>query len=164
MLRLDIARALAPSARAIQLSGLIPPVDIVLTALRLAISLVLLASGAAKLWTGPERFAATIGAFRILPRPIVPAAARTIPALEIVIALWVLSGLHVAIASLAAAGLLGIFTGAVAIAVRRGQHNNCGCGGLLGNGPISNALIKRNVGLIVALGFVALPQIVGGGL
>ena len=136
-------------------------VEFALSIVRIALGLVLAAAGVAKLRSA-SRFSVAIGAYRLLPARAVPVAAGVIPLAEIACGGWLLSGYAVVPAAIASSVLLALFTGAVGVALRRGQRNECGCG-LPGASRIGVTVVMRNVGLITALLVLAVPNILGGG-
>jgi Methylamine utilisation protein MauE len=98
----------------------------------LVLAAVLGFSGAVKL-RHPVAFAAAIGSYRILPRPLARPAAVAIALAEagcaaLLAAPWTrLAGLALA------AGLVGAFLAAMSLALARGQRIGCGCFGGTGD-------------------------------
>jgi uncharacterized membrane protein YphA (DoxX/SURF4 family) len=80
-----------------------------------------------------------------LPAPAL--LARLVPAVELAIAVALV--LRPAIGAVAATAALLAFTGVLVAALRSGRSVSCGCLGALSDGPISNATIARNAGLVV---------------
>jgi hypothetical protein len=83
------------------------------------------------------------------------AAGRTIPFAEVALGLLLLSDILARPAALAAAGLVSVFTAAVAVNLVRGRRGSCGCGGMLETG-IGLRLLARNVVLVGALSLLAI--------
>lgn len=130
---------------------------VVAWALRAGLALLLAASALAKL-RDPGAFAAAVGGYRLLPLSLARPAAAGIVAAEAVlaVALWV-PALHVAAAA-GVAGLLALYTLAIAWNLLRGRRDiDCGCGGPLGRRRISEALVARNAVLIGAALATTLP-------
>ena len=109
-------------------------------------------------------FQGILGQYRLLPEPLVPAAAAALVALEIAAAVALLAPAGLvsrAAASTLAALLLCLYTGAIAVNLLRGRTAiDCGCGGR--PTPLSAWLIARNallLGLAWAAGAAAtVPQ------
>jgi methylamine utilization protein MauE len=111
--------------------------------LRAAFALLFLAAAAHKL-RDPRRFVATLADYRVLPAPLVPAAAAAVVAVELGLAgLVPLPG---AAGLRAGAALLLVYAGAIAANLVRGRrHIDCGCLGVVGRRSISWWLVGRNV-------------------
>jgi hypothetical protein len=106
------------------------------------------------------RFHDTLAAMELLPRGLVPAVARGLPVLEIVLSIWVGVGWWRAAASVAIAGLLLVFLAALAIyRWRGGVEITCGCFGDFEHKTSTSALLLRNgLLLLVAVAVVASPE------
>jgi hypothetical protein len=126
-------------------------------ALRAGLALLLTTSAALKL-RDVGGFAGAVAGYRLLPISFARAAAGVFIAAEGLLAAAVLlPGLH-APAALCAAGLLGLYTFAIAWNLARGRRDiDCGCGGPLGRQRISEALMVRNAIFVVAALTSALP-------
>jgi uncharacterized membrane protein YphA (DoxX/SURF4 family) len=114
---------------------------------------VLVAAGLAKLRIGPRSFARVILDYRIIPSALAIPLARALPALELLSGAALLAGVFVRPAALAGAALLVVFSSAVAVALARGQRNDCGCGLSTGayRAVVSRRLIFRNTFLTALL-------------
>ncbi len=96
-----------------------------------------------------------IANYRLLPGWAVAPAALLLAPAELLVALGLLAGL--APAALAAAALLLVFAGAMAINIGRGRrHIDCGCGHAALRQPLGWGPVLRNIGLAMAL-LLALP-------
>jgi uncharacterized membrane protein YphA (DoxX/SURF4 family) len=84
----------------------------------------------------PSAFVQSVKNYRILPAPADVAFARTVPWLELAVAISLFTGVGVQFAAGVAILLLLSFMAAVAVAIRRGQLVNCGCFGLLYAEPV----------------------------
>jgi len=123
------------------------------TALRAGFAVLFLAAAFHKI-RDLARFRATLAAYRLLPPRLVAPGALALAVTEL--------GLAVALAApplrgpslLAAAGLLSIYGGAMAVNLARGRRDiDCGCAGPAARRPISGVLVARNAVLAaVALG------------
>jgi len=121
-------------------------------ALLLRCSLALLFGAAAfhKL-RAPRAFAETLGDYALLPIALVPWVAAALGAGELLLVIGLLVPVAVAAAALGGAGLLGVYSGAIAINLARGRRDiDCGCLGPAGRQPLSARLLVRNVLLIAA--------------
>jgi hypothetical protein len=130
---------------------------VVAWALRAGLALLLAMSAVAKL-RDVAAFAGAVAGYRLLPVSFARAAAGGFIAAELLLgAALLLPGLHAA-AAIGAAGLLGLYTLAIAWNLARGRRDiDCGCGGPLGRQRISEALVVRNALLVVAALASALP-------
>ncbi|MCK6555292.1 methylamine utilization protein MauE [Candidatus Binatia bacterium] len=105
-----------------------------------------------------ESFVAAVDAYDILPRALNRTMAGLLVGAECAIGaslvLWEYSALPV----LAAALLLGTYTAAVGVNLRRGRSDlACGCGGPVDAVPIGAGLMGRNLVLICGCLLAALP-------
>jgi len=101
----------------------------------------------------PEAFAAVIRLYNILPGALVAYAAIVIPYVEIVLGLCLAAGYKVKAASTTSAGLMIVFSIAIAYNLLRGETFECGCFELkrLGLGfeeRISYYLVFRDLALM----------------
>lgn len=128
-----------------------------------AAALVLLLSVAPKL-REPDRFHGAIDAYRLVPAAWGRAVALAfIGAEALAVLLLALMPLQAA-SSLAAMGVAGVATGAVAINVLRGRRDiRCGCGGADDSMPLSGGLLWRNAALLAVLGIAAASAAGGNG-
>ena len=99
-----------------------------------------------------RRFETALRNYELLPAGCVAAAARLLPLMETILGIaWLLS-LSINIIAPASAGLLGIYTFAIAINVLRGRvHIDCGCGRPGADAdeqPLTAWLVLRNAVLI----------------
>ena len=124
------------------------------TGLRIGLGLLMAYAGAMKLIEPPATFAEEIGNYRLLPA-LAPAAAATLPAVEVVagLALILLRGGWRQGAALLNLSLLLVFTAAVASARARGIDLRCGCFGGE-SGPVTNLTVLRDLGLSAWAGLV----------
>lgn len=119
------------------------------TALRTGLAVLFLVAAVHKL-RDPARFRATLAEYHLLPPGLVPVGAIVLVVTEV--------GLAIALvvpclrsASLAAAGVLSIYGGAMAVNLARGRrHIDCGCAGPAARRPISGVLVARNAVLTSA--------------
>jgi hypothetical protein len=136
------------------IDGLDPTIRITL---RAALALLFVWSASHKL-RDAVGFRRALGNYQLVPdRWLAPTAALLIAAeLGAAVGLW-LPGLG-ADAACAAAGLLALYAGAIAINIARGRRDiDCGCGRVAGDQPLSVALVIRNCVLGVAALASALP-------
>jgi len=128
-------------------------------ALQVGLGGVLLLAAVPKL-RRPAAFARTVGNFRLLPSPLVPAAAAVMIVLEASLAVAFLTGSFPTAAPPLAIAVLLCFMGAVGINLRRGRRVPCGC-----FGDTSEALSARTVArlslLLAAAGLLTLLRAAG---
>ncbi|GAB4316249.1 MAG: DoxX family membrane protein [Candidatus Sumerlaeia bacterium] len=94
----------------------------------MVVALVFLAAALPKI-INPFDFSLQIRAYHILNEPLSRWMAVVLPWLEAAVALLLLAGVWVNAASLMAAGMMAIFTAAMASAMARGLKIECGCFG-----------------------------------
>ena len=109
---------------------------------RIAVGLVLLVAGAAKL--RQPAWPATAAAFGA-PRPLIP----VLPWVELVLGSLLVAGVALPYTAWAALALLAAFTGAVATRLRRGDAVPCGCFGETAPTPVGRDTVVRNLALCV---------------
>jgi uncharacterized membrane protein YphA (DoxX/SURF4 family) len=125
--------------------------------LRLSLALVLATAARHKL-RDAEAFRGALADYRLLPERWTPAAARALAAGELAVGVALLAPGLAAIAGLAAAALLLLYTGAIAINLGRGRRSiDCGCAGPGARRPLGPGLVARNAVLVVAAAACALP-------
>ncbi|HLJ39350.1 MAG TPA: MauE/DoxX family redox-associated membrane protein [Steroidobacteraceae bacterium] len=98
-------------------------------------------------------FTAVVRAYRLLPEGGAYAVARAVPALELAVAVALLSAMTRAAAALAGMALLLAYGGAIAVNLARGRRDlACGCGGAQDTRPIAPWMVVRNLllGLLLA--------------
>jgi hypothetical protein len=123
-----------------------PAVDL---ALRLALALLFLGAAATKT-RDLGAFRAAVADYRLLPERAAPALAAALVAAEVVVGIALALGPR-APAALAAASLLALYGGAIAVNLARGRRDlGCGCGGPAARQPISGGLVARNAALATA--------------
>jgi putative oxidoreductase len=96
----------------------------------------------------PHDFAIDIATYEILPLVLVNVAAITLPWVEIVAGLMLLSGTRIRAAALLVAAMMLAFMVALAAALARGLDMSCGCFASQGaeNDPISWMTMLRDLG------------------
>jgi len=102
--------------------------DLAILVLRVAIGLVFVVAGLAKIGHATE-FAAQIAGFRLLPQPVVAPMALVLPFLELLLGGYLVIGLFTRASAWTAAALFALFDAAIASAVVRGMTVSCGCFG-----------------------------------
>ena len=118
-------------------------------ALRLALAGIYLFAAVPKI-LDPWSFARAIHNFRILPAAWIPELAVTLPALEAIAALAVLTGLLYRGGALCLTLLSLAFAGGVGAAMARGLDIDCGCFGSLAHSSASLPHLALNVGTAAA--------------
>jgi len=114
---------------------------------RIAIGLVFLAAALAKIGDAAT-FARQIHHFRLVPFGFENLLAITLPWIELVLALAILTGVQPRSGSMVAAGLMGLFVVVVAAAVARGLDIECGCFGTADASRVGVSKLVENVGLL----------------
>ncbi|MBV8491656.1 MAG: DoxX family membrane protein [Candidatus Eremiobacteraeota bacterium] len=118
---------------------------------RLALGLLLIATGALKLGHA-EDLAAAIAGFRLLPAAVVGPLGLALPLVEILLGAYLAAGLFTRAAAWFAAVQFVVYAGAIASAVIRHIPANCGC-----FGPNDSAVADwPHVGFDLALALVAI--------
>ncbi len=103
-------------------------------------------------------FREALANYDLLPRRRLTPAALLLIAMEIGVAVALWLPRRGPSAALAAAGLLGLYAGAIVVNLIRGRYDiDCGCTGAAGRQPLSAALAARNGLLIAAALASALP-------
>jgi hypothetical protein len=126
-------------------------------ALHAAAALLLLTSALHK-WRDPLRFRAALADYALLPRAVVPAAAAGIALAELAVGAACAIPATATAGCAAAAGLVALYTVAVAGNLLRGRRVvDCGCGGPGGPRPPSWGLVARNAAVVALLLVGALP-------
>jgi putative oxidoreductase len=122
---------------------------------RIALGGLFLVAGITKIGHAGD-LAAAITAYRLgLPPPMVAAMAVALPPLEILLGLYLITGLLLPVSSTFAATLLALFTIAVASAVVRGVSAPCGCFGPGDNQPATWLTVARDVSFLVPAVYLA---------
>jgi len=116
---------------------------------RLLTGAVLLVAGVGKLRAPSNHFLKAILGYDLLPMPLANVIARTLPWVEVVVALMLIAGLGSRIAVFLGFGLLLAFSSAIAISLLRGKHQHCGCFDSLT--PVQWRLVYRNLILMALL-------------
>jgi putative oxidoreductase len=96
----------------------------------------------------PYAFAASIYAYRIVPAGVATVGGVVMPAIEIVAALALITGLLWRGGGIVLAAMLAVFVAALFQAILRGIDIHCGCFGE-GSSRVSFWLIARNYGLLL---------------
>jgi hypothetical protein len=135
-----------------------PTIDpVVRGMLRVALSLLFVWAASHKL-RDLSGFRTALISYELLPSRVIGAFAVLLIAMEIAVAagLW-LPG-RAAPAAGAAAGLLAVYGGAIAVNLVRGRRDiDCGCAGAAAERPLSGALVVRNGVLLLAALMLTLP-------
>jgi hypothetical protein len=127
------------------------------TALRLALGLLFLTSAWHKI-RDFARFRSALANYRILPPRWATASGAAFAAAELCVGFSLLAAAAPRTAALAAAALLGIYSGAIALNLARGRREiDCGCAGPRARRPLSAGLLARNAVLIFLAALCALP-------
>lgn len=126
-------------------------------ALRLGLGLLFLSSSQHKI-RDFARFRSAVLNYRVLPERWTPAVAGGLAAAEICVAIALLVPGVGLVSALAAAVLLAIYSGAIAINLFRGRRAiDCGCAGPGARRPLSEGLVARNAVLVSAAALCAFP-------
>ncbi len=109
-------------------------------------------------WRELPRFAATLAAYRLLPRSLGAAGGYLVPLAESAVAMLLLVPAARPAAALLGVGLLLAYAFAIAVNLRRGRRDlDCGCTGPLDRRPIAAWMVWRNALLAIVLAAVAQP-------
>ncbi len=106
----------------------------------------------------PGAFAVDIATYQIVPLALVNAMAITLPWVELVAGVMLIVGFRTRAAALLIAGMMLMFTVAIAIAVGKGLDMSCGCFASQGaaEDPISWLTIARDTGWLALALYVLL--------
>ncbi len=105
----------------------------------------------------PRQFEAQLAAYELLPRVSVPAVARVLPVLEMLLVFLILIPTTRPVAAVAAGLLLSAYALAMGINMWRGRGDiDCGCGGE--PQVLSVWLLLRNVALVAASLLLLFPE------
>ena len=118
---------------------------------RIAVGLVLLLAGGAKIFSGRRYVEDLISAFRILPGWSLRPVALGLPWFEVGLGALLIAGVFAAPVAAAGAALLTGFSLAVGASLRRGVAVPCGCFGRPLPSRTSWSLVGRNVLMVIAL-------------
>ena len=124
-------------------------VGTLVVSVRVAVGVLFVATGAAKLRAGPAAVIRAIGAYKLLPERWTTLLGRSLGPAELLVGVMLVLGVGTPAAAIAGVVLLVMFNVAIGAALRRGRRNQCGCG--IAEMPISRRLIARNTALIVLL-------------
>ncbi|HJX52860.1 MAG TPA: MauE/DoxX family redox-associated membrane protein [Polyangia bacterium] len=104
----------------------------------------------------PAAFALDIATYQILPLGLVNPLAIVLPWVELVAGLMLLLGFRTRAAALLVAGMMAMFTVAIAIAVAKGLDMSCGCFASQGSAedPISWRTILRDLSWLLLAAYV----------
>jgi uncharacterized membrane protein YphA (DoxX/SURF4 family) len=113
---------------------------------RFALVILFLSAGLAKL-SASEEFARAVRNYDLLPARWVAPVATWLPRLEVAAALLLGLGVLTTVVAAGLAGLLLVFTAAVAVNLVRGREIDCGCFGSSAPRRITWATVARNLAL-----------------
>lgn len=134
-------------------------VDPVMALIARAALVVLFAAAAWHKWRNLAGFEAALANYQVLPGAIVPAAARGVVVLEIALVMALILARFDPYGGGAAALLLGLYSAAIALNLRRGRRDiDCGCLGPGRRQPLSGWLLARN-GLLVLAALVLVAPV-----
>lgn len=98
----------------------------------------------------PEGFAKSISNYRLFPFAFINIFAITLPWIELVSGILLISGVAVKENSFIITVLLGVFVVAIAVSLIRGLNINCGCFGTDGGSQVGLQKIIENILLMIA--------------
>ena len=105
---------------------MIPPAGMFLPGIRLILGITFFWAGLDKIFH-TEMFAQAVYNYRILPDAVINITAISLPWIELLVGLCLLSGIWAEGASLLSATLLAVFLGAILFNAARGLNVDCGC-------------------------------------
>ncbi len=115
----------------------------------------------------PERFAAILRDYQLLPAFLIRPLTFLIPAIEVTLVLGWISGLATWITAMTSAALLATYALAIAINIVRGRiYIDCGCGFGAAAGEeqaLSSSLVARNI-LLIGVALLSLVPTTARGL
>jgi len=122
--------------------------------LRVALGLTFVVAGGLKIGHA-DVFAGEIAGFELLPQPVIAPLALLLPFVEVLVGAYLIVGLFTRATAVAAAVLLAVFDGAIALAVVRGLHAACGCFGPADTTTTSWGEVGRDAVIVLVAVFVA---------
>jgi uncharacterized membrane protein YphA (DoxX/SURF4 family) len=122
--------------------------NVVVLVLRIALGLTFVVAGGLKIGHA-DVFASQIAGFELLPQPLIAPLALLLPFVEVMVGAYLIVGLFTRAAAVAAALLLAVFDGAIALAVVRGLHASCGCFGPADQTTTSWGEVARDAAIVV---------------
>jgi uncharacterized membrane protein YphA (DoxX/SURF4 family) len=128
------------------------PLRWTLVALRVILGAVFIYGGYLKLSAPWALFAMGIDSYHLVPYRFLEPMARTLPAAEVALGVWLIVGIWLRISSVAMSLLLVVFFAAMVHAKLVGQQIDCGCFGP--GDPISKWTFLRDGSLLAAALFV----------
>lgn len=124
------------------------PLRWTLLALRVIVGAVFVYAGYLKMREPWALFAMGIDSYHLIPFQFLEPLARTLPAAEVALGLWLMVGFWLPIPSTAVSLLLAVFFAAMVHAKLAGQKIDCGCFGP--GDPISKWTLLRDGSLLAA--------------
>ncbi|MDJ0852716.1 MAG: MauE/DoxX family redox-associated membrane protein [Myxococcota bacterium] len=107
----------------------------------------------------PRAFQRALDDYRLLPAALVGPVGRALGWVELAAGLGVLAPPARTAGALLAAALFALYGGAIAVNLARGRRRiDCGCGGPGARRELSEGLVLRNAGLVLAALLAALPE------
>jgi len=116
------------------------------------LALTLLMSGAAKL-IDSAGFKRALTTYQVFPAPMIYPLTRTVPLIELGLAIWLLTGLVPRLSVLAITIILAAFTAVIAWNLIRGVRFSCGCFGS-DSVPATWLTVWRNLALLAMSGYL----------
>jgi len=123
-----------------------------LLAIRIVLGGIFIYAGWVKLREPWELFALAINSYKILPLGAVELVARTLPWFEVLLGLWLISGLWLRISAAISTVQMLIFLAAVTDAYAKGLQISCGC--FSNSEPISWLTLLRDGSMLAAAVFL----------
>ena len=118
---------------------------------RIAVGLILLLAGGAKIFSGRRYVQDLVSAYRILPGWSLRPIALGLPWVEISLGVLLIADVFAGPVAAAGAALLAAFSLAVGATLRRGDTAPCGCFGSALPSRTSWSLVGRNVLMVIVL-------------
>ena len=132
-----------------------PRAHVVPLLVRLGLGALFIIAGALKVGHAAD-LAAAITAYRLgLPPTVVAALALALPPFEILLGIYLITGLLLTVSSTVAVVMLALFTAIVTSAVARGLSAPCGCFGPGDNSPATWLTVLRDMSFLVPAVYLA---------
>jgi uncharacterized membrane protein YphA (DoxX/SURF4 family) len=128
--------------------------NVLVLVLRIALGLTFVVAGGLKIGHA-DIFASQIAGFELLPQPLIAPLALLLPFVEVLVGAYLIVGLFTRAAAVAAAILLAVFDGAIALAVVRGLHASCGCFGPSDQTTTSWGEVARDAAIVIVALIIA---------
>ena len=108
----------------------------------------------------PQALGDSIATYEILPASLISVVVLGLPPLEIILGVWMISGIRLRYPAFGLLALTIIFAVAISQGILRGLNIDCGCfGGGTGTGSYPLIVLSRDIAIMIAAGILYADQI-----